>query len=249
MRKYIFVAKHCFLTGARFLLSFLGAQRCVVCGSPCRIIPVCVSCSETYFLPAPLFSRTCRVCGRMLVSENGVCTECRRSPVLQSTDGVFPLFSYRLWNVDVLCRWKLHEERQLSSFFAEKIAVRLAEVLRTFPGAVIVPVPPRPGKIQREGWDQIQELSEFLEFEYDFPVMRILKRNSSAEQKKLDRTGRLAAVGKSYSLQPGIFAVPETVCLLDDVVTTGSTLESCAVALKTGGAKTVFAVTLFSVDS
>lgn len=185
----------------------------------------------------------------MLVSENGVCTECRRSPVLQSTDGVFPLFSYRLWNVDVLCRWKLHEERQLSSFFAEKIAVRLAEVLRNFPDAVIVPVPPRPGKIQREGWDQIQELSEFLEFEYDFPVMRILKRSSSAEQKKLDRTGRLAAVGKSYSLQPGIFAVPETVCLLDDVVTTGSTLESCAVALKTGGAKTVFAVTLFSVDS
>lgn len=210
---------------------------------------MCKSCSEKYFSPAPLFFKTCRVCGRMLISENEICTECRRSPVLRSTDGVLPLFSYRLWNVDLLCRWKLQEERQLSPFFAEKIAARLEEIMRNFPGTVIIPVPPRPGKIQREGWDQIQELSEFLEYKYDFPVMRILERSSAAEQKKLDRTGRLAAVGKSYCLRSDAPAVPKTVCLLDDVITTGSTLESCAAALKAGGAETVLAVTLFSVDS
>ena len=42
--------------------------------------------------------------------------------------------------------------------------------------------------------------------------------------------------------------LPETVILLDDVMTTGSTLEACAFELKKAGTKNVIALTLFIVD-
>ena len=89
------------------------------------------------------------MCGKRLVSENEICTECRKSSVLQHTDGVFPLFSYRLWNIDLLCRWKMQEERQLSPFFAGKLASRLRELSNYFSDFAVIPVPPRPGKIRR----------------------------------------------------------------------------------------------------
>ena len=62
----------------------------------------------------------------------------------------------------------------------------------------IVPVPPRPGKIKENGWDQVQELSEFLEFKYEYDVERIMERRTSVQQKTLDRNERLETIGKSY---------------------------------------------------
>ena len=50
-------------------------------------------------------------------------------------------------------------------------------------------------------------------------------------------------------MKAGVFSVPDSVCLLDDVITTGATVESCASGLKSAGAKNVLAVSLFTVDS
>ena len=80
----------------------------------------------------------------------------------------------------------------------------------------------------------------------------------SGQQKKLSRSKRLESIKTAYSmcsvevleraLKPFNGKLPETVCIIDDVCTTGSTLESCAEILKKEGIKTVNAVTLFTVD-
>lgn len=114
--------------------------------------------------------------------------------------------------------------------------------------AAIVPVPPRKGKIRKNGWDQIEELCSFLEKRYGLKVFRLLERNTSGQQKKLSRQQRLESIKTAYSLKPGIFKLPQSVCLIDDVCTTGSTLESCAEILKKAGVQKVNAVTLFTVD-
>ncbi len=196
----------------------------------------------------------CKCCGKELVSMKEKCMLCRENPVLKSTDNVIPMFSYRLWNRELMFRWKMQEERIFSPLFARL----LCEVLRKSDYKVLVPVPPRKGKIRKNGWDQIDELCEFLEKRYGFRVLRILERNTSSQQKKLSRTQRLESIKTAYSLcsprviqralKPFSGQFPESVCLIDDVCTTGSTLESCAEILKRGGIKTVNAVTLFTVD-
>ena len=198
-----------------------------------------------YFsVDALLAAPRCKCCGKELVSEKNTCLRCRTNPVLKSTDKVIPLFSYRLWNKELMFRWKMQGERTFSAVFARLIS----EVLIKNGEKVIVPVPPRKGKIRKNGWDQIDELCTFLEKRYGFKVYRLLQRNSREQQKKLNRTERLESIKSSYSLKPYCGELPEHVCIIDDVLTTGATLESCAEILKAGGVKTVNAVTLFTVD-
>ena len=226
-----------------------------MCGSLVFIKPVCRSCMKTHFSVDTLLEKTrCECCGCELLSMKGKCMKCREEPVLKNTDTVIPLFSYRLWNRELMFRWKMKEERVFSVIFAKL----LSEVLEKMGEAVLVPVPPRKGKIRKNGWDQIDELCNFLEKRYGFRVLRVLERNTSGQQKKLSRTQRLESIKTAYSLctppllecalKPFSGKMPEQVCLIDDVCTTGSTLESCAEILKAAGISKVNAVTLFTVD-
>ncbi len=56
---------------------------------------------------------------------------------------------------------------------------------------------------------------------------------------------RLNTIGKNYALAEGIKELPKEIVIIDDIMTTGSTLESCARALKEGGVERIHAVTLF----
>lgn len=174
--------------------------------------------------------------------------QCRAAPVLRHADGVFPIFSYRLWNAALVCRWKIDGERTLSPFFAARLTERLRQLEGLFGPLVMVPVPPRPGKIRREGWDQIEELCAFLRYRHGFCVRRLLARRSAVEQKTLDRQSRLVNTAGAYVLRRGVTSVPPNLCLIDDVMTTGATVEQCCAVLKGAGAVRVLAATLFSAD-
>lgn len=203
----------------------------MVCGEHTFISPVCTSCKKKYF------SADIKT-----VAAN-LCSQSCNTTVIQSLDRMYSLFPYRLWNKELMFTWKTKEVRSLSLFFAGILNsfMRIAGI------EIIVPVPPRKGKIKEKGWDQIDELCNLLEYVYDYKILRVLERLSSGEQKKLDREGRLEQIGKSYRCISAA-TLPEAVCLLDDVCTTGSTMETCARCLKNAGIKEVTGITLFIVD-
>lgn len=233
-----------------------GGEECLVCGSFCNVMPLCKECCNVYYnIESRLALRRCAVCGKTLVSEKEICLECRKTSVYKHTDTVLPLYEYRLWNKELLFKWKILGIRSLSPFFAAQIH----RALELHGWNVVVPVPPRKGKIARKGWDQIEEICCFLEKRYHSLVLRLLQRNSdTVEQKTLDRSGRLLTIGKSFVVAPPeVFmkqlkknrgVIPEEVCLLDDILTTGSTAESCATVLKEGGVKKVDVLALFTAS-
>lgn len=231
-----------------------GGEKCVICNSSTHILPICKQCRSKYFdVNAAFGIKRCSKCGRPNTSVEDLCLQCRESIVLQHTDRVMPLFDYLLWNKELMFLWKINGIRSLSGFFAEKVFV----ALRMMQIQVIVPVPPRPGKIQKKGWDQIDELCNFLEFRYGFKVLKLLERTTTVQQKKLNRENRLEKISSAYvlknekeqlkALKPFRGVLPEHVCIIDDVSTTGATLERCAELLKLRGVKIVDAITLFVV--
>jgi len=240
----------------RLLFVFIsGGEQCVVCGKTTWYYPLCRECRNNSFSIFYSFNaERCRKCGKELISANDVCLQCRETPVLVHTDSVWPLFSYRLWNKDLMFLWKSAGVRSLSDLFAQF----MAEALKMRNVKVVVPVPPRPGKIQEKGWDQIDELCGQLKYRFGFTILPLLVRKTTGQQKKLDREERLKTIGKSYFLvgqkevqkllKPFKGEFPHRVCIIDDVCTTGSTLENCAQVLKEAGIKVVEAITLFSVD-
>lgn len=241
----------------RQALAFVsGGRECAVCGKRCGALSLCRNCKKRItqeLTPYPAQKR-CAVCGKVLLSEKDVCMDCRRDKrVLHNTCKVLPLAPYRLWNRELLNIWKGEGERALSAFFAERIAA----AVRIQGDAVIVPVPPRKRKVHDRGWDQIEDLCRYLK--KDFTVLHLLCRTTSVEQKSLSGTQRIQTIksgaykaksGKELqkALRKTGGTVPSRVCLIDDVMTTGSTIESCAKELSLLGVKEVDVVTLFDVD-
>lgn len=232
----------------KLVFSFIPAYRCIVCNAESDDLPVCYECRQKYFKVDSIKNNNCQRCGKKLISEKKLCMQCRSESILHHVNSVFPLFSYRLWSSEALCRWKLKDERIFSSFFAGLLRERLLEIFHEKGSYVIVPVPPRPGKIKEKGWDQIEELAVYLENVFKLPLLRLLERYSSVEQKSLDKEGRKLSIGKSYGVKRQVKNIPKKICLLDDVMTTGATIESCALKLKEAGSEEVIAVTLFIVD-
>lgn len=140
--------------------------------------------------------------------------------------------------------------RQLSPVLARLMAEFLRREWPELAGVPLVPVPPRKGKVRRQGWDQVQELCNYLNINHGFNVISLLERRSVEQQKKLDRKSRLENLGRAYCLdqrQLSKVTLPERVILVDDILTTGVTIETCACALKEAGIKEIYSCTLFYV--
>lgn len=178
--------------------------------------------------------------------------ECREREGESSLDALFPIHSYRQWKKELAFTWKSEGQRRLSPLLARLLFKALKELgLEKTP---LVPVPPRPGKIKEKGWDQVDELACILEKKRGILVRRdILERKSGGQQKKLGRDERLGAAGAVYDLRPDfralvdLGAIPAEVVLLDDIVTTGATMEKCAWLLKAAGVQKVTGLALFRV--
>lgn len=257
MKKFWYLVKLGIKALLRVVFALIsGGEECVVCGKKAFLYPLCRDCRKEYLSikDRELFQGRCRICGKELLSTQETCFDCRIKPVVEHVDKMLPIFPYRIWNKELMFMWKSQEIRALSLFFA-KI---LDGLLKKLGAKVIIPVPPRKGKLQEKGWDQIDELCNLLEYIYGFKILRILERATVIQQKKLGREGRLEQIGKAYnlvspeklqkSLKPFDGKLPKEVILLDDVCTTGATLESCSIPLKEVGIKTIIGVTLFVVD-
>jgi ComF family protein len=184
---------------------------------------------------------TCNVCGKPLVSEIGLCMGCRNSGG-HSYDRLWTLFPYTGKYRSLLKAYKFNKTLSLADFFSEHILALIAENPE-LADAVIAPVPPRPGKIKENGWDQVEYLVRRLAKSGKAPpVNACLKRRVSKVQKRLSRAERIE------NLKGRIFVnktVPKTVLVIDDVITTGSTMEACAAVLKQNGAERVYGLCLF----
>ena len=64
-----------------------------------------------------------------------------------------------------------------------KRAELIGEALFELGVKVVVPVPPRYGKIKEIGWDQVDELCNILEHRFGFKILRVLERKSVFQQK------------------------------------------------------------------
>ncbi|MDR1072371.1 MAG: double zinc ribbon domain-containing protein [Treponema sp.] len=212
---------------------------------------LCAGCRRTF--PVELENR-CLICGKPLVSENGLCMRCREtSGVSQAEkpdearqhdfDRLLPIFPYAGTCRTLLSAYKFGKNRAVGNFLMEKLLEALHFFLEDFTEPALVPVPARHGKIKHEGWDQMEYLARLIEKKNDAPpVHRCLKRLPSQTQKTLGYKER--AVNLVRRIQ--CFRIPpKEIILFDDVYTTGATMNACAGALKQAGAEKVYGICLF----
>jgi ComF family protein len=200
----------------------------------------------------------CENCGKPLISEKVNCLSCRAKAIGENNSENYSfhklrvLFPYTGKFRTILGSYKFGKSVNIGNFLAQQLISSIRSMMdgfdaNTLNDLALIPVPPRPGKIKSQGWDQIEYLAKLLQRDYKrsinpVPVRRCLERLVSRKQKELNREerninlkGRLICINKP----------PKTAILFDDVITTGATLNACADALLEKGTVQVYAICLF----
>jgi predicted amidophosphoribosyltransferase len=141
------------------------------------------------------------------------------------------------WPLDRMIR--LHKdagELRLTATLAS-LAVAAAGEWVSWAGAV-VPVPASPGAVARRGFDHGALLAAEFAHLAAVPAVEALRARPRRDQRGLDRERRAANARSSIAAVPGV-AVPDRVLVLDDVFTTGATLDAATLALTRAGAREV----------
>lgn len=241
MKSLLFIVKHkifCLLYNLFSLVSSIDS--CVLCkkenGS--FFCEDCLSLLNKY----SVLSNRCSFCGRVLLSEKDICMNCRN--YTEHKIKVLALFPYSLWMKDVIFQWKEAHFRKFSYYLA---GFYYEIIKKHYTDYVIVPIPPRPKKIYNVGWDQMNDIADYLKYYFHCNVKKILQRTENFQQKKLSKEARINSKNK-YKLKNNVKQLPEKILLIDDIMTTGATLEACSDLLKNKGAKEICALVLCVVD-
>ena len=218
---------------------------CTLCGNRLSLnrtgeFPLCIECltlakKSLVEIEYPGLSR-CARCGYPLTSEQTVCSRCRGRE--WSFDQSSSLFLYRSYPKRLIQAYKFDSIRPFAGFFAD-----LIETTVDLSGFTLIPAPCRPASKRKRGWDQIEEIAGLLKKHHSVDISACLGRKAGAAQKNLSYTDRLSNLNGKIFLKKGGSA-PVKVMLLDDVFTTGATLDSCATILKAHGSIEVRCITL-----
>ncbi|MBI3572840.1 MAG: ComF family protein [Candidatus Kerfeldbacteria bacterium] len=110
---------------------------------------------------------------------------------------------------------------------------------------VIIPVPLHRRRQKERGFNQADFIASAVSSISGFPVVHLLQRHRyTTPQAQLPARERADNIRDAFRIQPGLKKLPDCGILVDDVLTTGSTLSQCALVLKAHGMRQIVACTL-----
>jgi ComF family protein len=224
------------------------APGCAACGVPLdRPLdgPVCPAC---WAAVRPITPPACDACGdplpswRVISQARAVCARCRRTPRAVDRSRAVGVYDGALRAI--IHAFKYDGRRGLAGPLAARMALAGAALLE---GAdCVVPVPLHRRRRRARGYNQAADLAARL----PLPIVAALARpRATSPQAGLPAARRHANVRNAFALRTGWISrrAPavrgRVVVLVDDVATTGATLEACARVLKAAGAREVRALT------
>lgn len=229
------------------LVAALFAPTCAVCDVILEE-PVCSCvCRNCWGAIRPITPPVCERCGDPLPRLVDQCRSCRTGGGM--IDRARAIGEYEGTLREVIHALKYSGRRSLAPRLAAQLRARGSELLDE--ADAVVPVPLHWRREYQRGFNQARELARFLER----PVIDVLTRTRyTRPQVELAASRRHANIEGAFGLRRTLFRRRDCVAglkivLVDDVSTTGATLDACARVLKQAGASEVYALTAARVST
>ncbi|MGC1482441.1 MAG: ComF family protein [Candidatus Acidiferrum sp.] len=226
-----------FPAGCRICESLLaGASR----------VPICDECLSSFEAPS---EKKCEICGQAvgwmtMEEERHVCWVCQQKTYAFERARSYGIYEEPLVRAILLLKWERIEP--LGRWFAERLAEIAKREGETLAADIVVPVPLHRDRERERGYNQAGLISKPLALRLGLPHKAVLLMRTRPRPNKqvLSFEERWDSVRGAFATRPGSQVDNKRVLLVDDVMTTGATLDACARALLESGAKSVVALTV-----
>jgi ComF family protein len=227
------------------LENFIFPPFCPICDNALkRAEIICQRCfDETYFVP----SKKCKICGRSIISGK-ICRDCRKEEPY--FDFVISCGSYVPPLSEIIKIYKYHNRPSLSIRLARKLYSKYSSHGDLKDIDYLTWVPMRKSEIRERGYNQSRLLAtEFSKISSVKSLNLIKKTSNIPSQTTLPNEKRLDNVKGAYKIRDKTIKnfngnLEKGILLIDDVLTTGSTLNECAHQLKKAGFEKVVGLVL-----
>ena len=227
----------------RKLLEYLFPSRCVVCNKVLKKSEkyYCTKCSKSlHWISGPV----CMRCGKPLsCKEQEYCYDCQKKG--QAFDKGFALWVYDKTMKGAIARMKYGGDREHIDYFALEAVKCFGDRWRDLCLDAIIPVPLHPERQEFRGFNQAGLIAEKIGQAIDVPVLQdvLIRTVATAPQKGLDHKARKKNVAKAFEIAPEKMTRVmqcNSVMLLDDIYTTGNTINACANKLRQSGVTEIY---------
>ena len=192
----------------------------------------------------------CKCCGRPFAAPPAaltlplLCRLCRAEMYAFSRARSFAIYNDALGAAVVLLKYE--EVMRLGDWFASRLAETSARYGEGFLPDIIAPVPLHPDRLRERGYNQAELIARPLARRLGLKLQSnmLVRTKPRPPQLVLSRTERWKSVRGAYATREGVRVDKLRVLLVDDVMTTGATLDSCARALRKAGAAEIFGLTV-----
>ncbi|MDD4370033.1 MAG: ComF family protein [Anaerostipes sp.] len=224
------------------LLNLLFPPRCPICQDVLEDSKslICKKCyKKVIFIKEPF----CFSCGKQLEDpREELCFDCKKHP--KSFDKGRALCFYNDEMRVSLSAIKYHNQRDFVKFYAAQIKNQ-KKILLDWNVDLIVPVPLHPWKQRKRGFNQAMLFAKEIGIIINKPVddKFLIRRTYTTPQKTLGPMERVKNLEKAFAVnqkERKRVGIPRSVLLVDDIYTTGATVESCARVLKKVGVQKVY---------
>lgn len=208
------------------LISILAPHDCLLCGSEGSLV-----CARCWMDGCPALPERCYLC-RKASPNSAVCNSCRRKSKLKH---VWVRTDYEGLAKDLIRVFKFERAQAADSIIAEY----MHESLPYLENTVIVPIPTATSRFRYRGYDHTALVAKELSKLTKLPHVSALRRLNQTRQVGAKRAKREEQLVDSFRIVQPDLMKGSKVLLIDDVVTTGTTLNEVAKTLKKAGAKQI----------
>lgn len=219
-------------------LWYIDVQACALCGGVHAAI--CPTCTTNCLHPD---LGRCKGCGKLISVEKTHCHDCGVGKGPKHLDQVtaWGHYSGELKKFIQNVKFKANPRRllEIARPFSEWAISQLPAV------DGIVAVPMHPSRLAERGFNQAEVISSALHWELGLPIIRGVERiQPTSSQIPLSRQERLHNLKGAFAVLKPENIQGRSVWLVDDVTTTGATLEAVAEILRAGGAQAIYGLCL-----
>lgn len=209
------------------IVELITPQTCLVCSRSSGVV-----CDDCFPKLATASAGTCVRCNR-LSPLGKTCAQCLNHLVVR---GVSVASYYDGPVKELILRLKFSRNRSAAEVGAKLILMRVDRHKMIFD--VVTSVPVSASRYRERGYNQSELVARVVARKLGLPYQSLLGRHNGEHQLGKDRKTRIEQVKDVFYVQKSVLRA--RVLIIDDVVTTGATLDSCARILKASGAKNIW---------